>query len=101
MSPPILFCRVCDLPIVSRAISELRVEGLYDRTCSAAINQSNSTFKWWAVPTNKSSSILEITARLYFCLSDVKTATVSGNGCQFLSESSKQFISVPDAVSVG
>jgi hypothetical protein len=34
-------------------------------------------------------------------LSAIKAATVSGNGCQFLRESSKQFISVPDAVSVG
>jgi hypothetical protein len=44
---------------------------------------------------------LEITASLYFCLSASKAATVSGNGCQILTESTKQFISVPDAVCVG
>ncbi len=124
VSPQILFSRVCDLPkllifplmwrVQCRDIHSeqraavfpvlfplllglflaLRVDGLYDRTCSAVINQSNSTFKCFAVSANKSSSMLEITASLYFCLSAAKAATVSGNGCQFLIDSLKHLTSV-------
>jgi len=114
VSPQILFSRVCDLPkllifplmrpvqcrdiyseqraavfpvlfplLLGRFLS-LRVDGLYDRTFSAVINHSNSTFKCFAVSANNSSSMWEITASLFFCLSAAKAATVSENGCQFL-----------------
>ena len=124
VSPQILFSGVCDLPkllisplmrpvqcrdiysqqraavfpvlfplLLGRFLS-LRVDCLYDRTCSAIINQFNSTFKCFALSANKSSSMLEITASLYLCLSAAKAATLSGNGCQFLIHSLKHLSSV-------